>query len=156
VKSTKYLIITVLLVTVVGAGSFFAGTKYQSGCRSTFNSQLGNGQNFSRSGRQFPGGNGTNNGNPNGGFHPVNGEIINLGDNSLTVKMPDGGSKIAVLTNSTIYNQTSPAAKSDLQIGNQVGVFGTTNSDGSVTAQTIQLNPLFRNSPAPSSPTHTP
>ena len=58
--------------------------------------------------------------------------------------MPDGSSKIAILTNNTVYNKSAKGTKDDLKTGEQVGVFGSTNPDGSVTAQDVQINPSVR------------
>jgi hypothetical protein len=60
---------------------------------------------------------------------------------SLTVKMTDGSTKIVVLSTSTAFMQSTKAALSDIKTGDTVNVVGTANSDGSVTAQDIQINP---------------
>jgi hypothetical protein len=124
----KKLIIVGLVVAVIfGAGGFFVGTKYQQTRRTAIFNQTGN-----RNGQgQVRGIN----------FRPVNGEIINTDDKSITVKMQDGSSKIVLFSDQTQINQATTATKSDLKTGNTVAVFGTANSDGSVTAQSIQLNP---------------
>jgi hypothetical protein len=62
----------------------------------------------------------------------------------MTVKIADGSSKIVLLGASVTVSKTSDGSKDDLKTGAKVGVFGTDNSDGSVTAQNIQLNPTFR------------
>jgi len=48
------------------------------------------------------------------------------------------------MSDATQINQVASATKSDLKVGTTVVVFGQTNSDGSVTAQNIQINPLPR------------
>lgn len=78
----------------------------------------------------------------NGGM--VSGEILSQDDKSITVKLADGSTKIVILGDSTTYSKTESGVKSDLKIGTQVGVFGTENSDGSVTAQNVQINPQLR------------
>lgn len=74
----------------------------------------------------------------------VVGEIISQDSKSITVKLQDGSSKIVLLSDSATVSKTESGSKSDLKDGTTVAVFGTTNSDGSVTAQNIQLNPAFR------------
>lgn len=64
-----------------------------------------------------------------------------MDDKSITVKLQDGSSKIVLLSNTTAYNKSATGAKSDLKTGEKVAVFGTENSDGSVTARDVQLNP---------------
>lgn len=83
-------------------------------------------------------------GNGNGNFAPVRGEIISSDDKSVTVKMPDGSSKIVLLGGNTSISEATATSKESLKAGEQVVVFGSENSDGSVTAQTIQLNPQLR------------
>lgn len=81
----------------------------------------------------------------------VVGSVISMDDKSITVKMNDGTTKIVLFSDSTTYRNTVDAAKTDLKVGSEVAVFGAANSDGSVTATEVQLNPQFRNaSPAPS------
>ena len=72
-------------------------------------------------------------------FRPVSGEIIGSDDKSVTVKLQDGSSKIVLLSDSAQINKASVGAKEDLKTGENIVVFGTTNSDGSVTAQSIQI-----------------
>ena len=126
------IVIIVVVALLVGAGGFFAGMKYQ--------------QSKSPAGR-FGNLQGNRNGQfqqRNQGFRPVNGEIISSDDKSITVKLQDGSSKIVLLTDTTSLNKSTEGSKSDLKTGEQVVVFGMENSDGSVIAQNIQLNPLSR------------
>ena len=133
----KYLM-TVIVAIFVGVLVFLAGMKYQS-------SQATRGAN---PGRQFGTGNNTNGrqnglGRFGGTGRPVAGEIISLDDKSITVKLQDGSSKIVLLTSSTSIFKSSEASKSDLMSGIKVLATGAENSDGSITASNVQLNPTF-------------
>ena len=136
----KNILITGLVgVVMLGAG-FFAGIKYQQSKRVSF---IGNGQ-FNRNstmGSNAPRGN---------GFRPVNGEIIAVDDKSMTVKLVDGSSKIIILSQKTEYNKAAEGSVADLTVGTRVTVFGTDNTDGSVTAESVQLNPIIRALASPS------
>lgn len=134
-------ILTIIIVILVGVGTFFAGTKYQESKSPTFARQFTNNGQETRMNGQFQGnGNNTN----RMGFRPVMGEIISSDDKSITVKMQDGSSKIVLVSDSTDINKADKANKEELKVGEKVSVFGTSNSDGSVTAQSIQLNPIIR------------
>ncbi|KKU03386.1 MAG: hypothetical protein UX99_C0010G0007 [Candidatus Amesbacteria bacterium GW2011_GWB1_47_26] len=137
-KDPKLIIIVVVLLILVGGGSFFAGTKYQQGRRGQFAGQF-SGQQGDHT-NQFRQGSGF-------GLRPVNGEIISSDDKSITVKLQDGSSKIVLLSDTTTFSKSAEGAKSDLKVGERVAAFGTTNSDGSVTAQNVQINPAFRSQP---------
>ncbi len=141
-KNQNYIIIAIVAL-LVGAGAFYGGMKYQE----TKTPTLGNGQFFQRNGGgaggQFAGRSGQN-GQRGGGARPVNGEIISADDKTVTVKMTDGSSKIVILSDSTQINKAATGSKTDLKTGEKVAVFGTDNSDGTVTAQNIQLNPIMR------------
>lgn len=126
------IIIIVVVALIVGAGGFFAGMKYQQSKSPT--GRFGNPQG-NRNG-QFQ--------QRNQGFRPVNGEILSQDDKSITVKLQDGSSKIVFLTDTTSFSKSAEGSKSDLKTGEKVAVFGTDNSDGSVIAQNVQLNPQLR------------
>lgn len=130
IKNLNFLAV-ILLFVGLGVG-FFAGMKYQSGKATTQNS------------RQFTNGRGQF--GQRNGMRPVAGEILSSDSNSITVKLADGSSKIVLLSDKTQINKAETASVSDLKSGERVAIFGTENSDGSITAQNIQLNPQFRNS----------
>lgn len=131
----KYLL-TAIIAVAVGAVSFYAGIKYQESRRPAFSRQFGNVQGLR--GGQLTGG------QNRGEFRPVNGEIIASDDNSITVKLQDGTSKIIILSEKTQINKASEVARTELKTGERVAVFGTQNSDQSISAQNIQLNPMSR------------
>ena len=78
------------------------------------------------------------------GGRPVVGEIISLDDKSITVKLQDGSSKIILLPESVTVSKTDSGSKADLKNGINVGIIGTENQDGSITAQNVQINPAFQ------------
>lgn len=128
-------IMTLVMALVVGGIAFYGGMQYQQSKTPTggalgqgFRSGGGNGQLRARNGQ-------------NG--MAVRGEIISSDANSITVKLPDGSTKIVIVSVSTNVMQATSATKDDLKIGQMVAVFGTPDSDGSVTAQNIQLNPMM-------------
>ena len=126
-------VMTGIALVVVAVVAFFAGTKYQQNQTSQTSQTTqgtGRGQGRSRNG--------------GGGGGRVMGDILNADDKSITVKMPDGSTKLVLLSSTTAITTATAAAKTDLKVGTRVGVFGTDNPDGSTTAQTIQLNPMFR------------
>lgn len=128
------IVIVLFVAIVVGGGGFFTGMKYQQSKRpqSRFgNFQIGQAGQFGQ----------------RHGFRPVNGEIISTDDKSITVKLTDNSSKIVLLTDTTAINKSSEGSKEDLKVGEEVAAFGTENSDGSITAQSIQLNPILRGTP---------
>ncbi len=124
-------LIGVVLIVIALGGGFFAGMKYQKS-----KSPAGRLGNFQRTGNGTLGQRGADQ-----GLRPVNGEIINSDDKSITVKLQDGSSKIVFLTDTTAFSKSAEGSKSDLKKGEKVAVFGTENSDGSVTARNVQLNP---------------
>jgi hypothetical protein len=146
----KIISVAVITAVVVGAASFYGGMKYgQSKASKTASSNR----------QQFAGAVGAGAGNTNrrtgGTFGPnsagfISGSIISKDDKSITVqsrdaRLPDGqgGSKIVFLGSSTSISKTTNGSISDLAVGEPVVVNGTANSDGSVTAQNIQIRPAM-------------
>jgi len=139
-KKNNLLMIAVVAL-IVGAISFWGGMQYQK-------SRISN---LARG--QFPGGQNNLDGNQRGQgntqrMQPLSGEITSQDETSLTVKTQDGSSKIIVFSEKTVVNKTSEGSKSDLKTGEQVTVIGTSNSDGSLTAQTISIGNSFLGMPA--------
>jgi len=71
----------------------------------------------------------------------TSGEIISNDDKGVTIKLQDGGSKIIFLSTTTTVAKTATGSVADLTVGTQVFVTGATNTDGSVTAKSIQIRP---------------
>lgn len=135
------LIVTIIIAVAIGIAGFFGGMIYQQNKTSKIAAQqdiTGNARGFTRG--QNAGRLGAGNRGINGAF----GQIVTIDANTMTIKMQDGSSKIVNLSSTTTISKTDTALKTDLKAGVQVAVMGTTNSDGSITAQNVQLNPLIR------------
>ena len=168
--SNKTIIPIIILVALIfGGGGFYGGIIYSKSKspNASAQSNFQNLQNLSPEERQQrfqqAGANGGafrigRNGAQNGGF--ASGEIISKDDKSITVKMrtpglnsnvnsgEQGSSKIVFYSDSTAVDKTVSSTVSDLEIGKIVTINGSANSDGSITAQSIQLRllPLNQNS----------
>lgn len=129
--------VTVFLITIgVGAICFFGGMKYQESVLQTVR-QIGYGSGGMRTvGTRISGQQNRM------GIRPINGEILSADEDSVTVKTLDGGSRIVLYTEKTTINKASVGEKSDIKSGEKVMIIGTENADGSMTAQSIQLNPI--------------
>ena len=120
----KNNLIQIILVAVIVSGlAFFAGIKYQQSKTPAF--------------RQMMDRNGTRPGINQTGIRPINGTILSIDEQSLTVELPDGSTKIVFIGTNTKINKASPIEFVNLNKGDSVNLFGTQNSDGSITAQTI-------------------
>ncbi len=136
----KTIIIFIIVAALIGGGAFYGGMVYGK-------SQSGSTRNFANGARQGLGVNGAggfarNGTGATGNGNVVSGQVIAKDDKSITVQLPNGsGSKIVFLSPSTQIMKTATGSTSDLQIGENLSVNGQANSDGSVTAQTIQIRP---------------
>jgi len=141
----KGIIIGIVVVLAVGVGGIFAGMQYQKTKAPSFNGRdSGNvrGQ-FTQGGDHQPGQDDGFRGRFSDQGRPVSGEVIAKDDESITVKVQEGGSKIIFISDTTTVAKTDEGSLDDLTEGMQVLVFGSENDDGSVTAENIQLNPEF-------------
>ena len=134
-------------IVVIGIGSFYAGSSYGKSHVSVL------GSDNAASGQQVAGARGAFRGggrNRGGGF--AAGDIIAKDATSVTVKMRTasttdeqgalggaGGSKIVFFSSTTDIGKAAKASPDELVVGTRVIVNGTPNSNGSVTAQSIQI-----------------
>jgi hypothetical protein len=121
------LLLIVIISLLIGVSGFFAGMKYQQGKQPTFSRQFGRERGAGRPGSR-----------------QTIGEIISRDDKSITVKLQDGSTKIVLFSETTVINKAVRATIDDLKNGERVAVFGTENTDGFISAQNIQLNPMLR------------
>jgi hypothetical protein len=132
-------IIAAAAVVILMAASFWGGTLYAkqgTSARGNFGQfGMGNGT-FMRTGA---GGFSTMGGRASGSV--TSGEVLSQDGSSITLKLMDGGTKIVLLSASTTVSKTSAGSVGDLSPGTSVFVMGTQNSDGSITAQSVQLRP---------------
>lgn len=130
----KNILITIFITLTVSASlGFFLGTKYQQSKTPEFFRNMPS--DFRQTRGQFPPRADREN------INTVRGEIIGRDDTTVTVKLPDDSSKIIILTDSTKINKSETGSAEDLSEGAQVTISGQANSDGSLTAQNILVNP---------------
>lgn len=137
----KLLLVAVAVAVLVGGGAFYGGMQY---------AQAGRGGNFANvtpeQRQQFMANTGdagfrAGQGRGGAGAGFVSGEIISKDDKSITVKVRDGGSKIVFYSDSTEIGKFTSGSRADLKVGETITTTGSANSDGSLTAQSIQMRP---------------
>lgn len=128
--------VLIAVAVVIMGGSFYGGMAYAKtstkGSASSFRQGMPNGI----TGRQ--GAVGARMGGA-GGF--TTGEVVSKNANGFTVKLRDGGSKIVITASSTAIGKMTQGSMDDVTDGTSVVVSGTSNSDGSITATTVQIRP---------------
>jgi len=136
---------------VIAGGAFYGGMAYAQTNRTaqanlfqggSFSQQAGGG----RAGRGAGGAGGFQGRGGIGGMG-INGQILSMDDKSLTIQLANGGSQFVFFSPTTPILKFSTGTTADLQKGVNVSATGTTNSDGSVTAQMIQIRPAGMNFP---------
>ena len=130
---SKHLLLALVGIVVVGGGSFYGGMTY--GKSSAVSAQTA--MDAARGGRFRGMGGGNGGGRMGGGF--LGGDVIAKDATSLTIKLRDGGSKIIFYSSSTQMHKQATGTIDEIAIGKQIMVTGDTNTDGSVTASSIQL-----------------
>ncbi len=140
----KKIIPIIITAVVVGGIGFYGGMKYGQGA----GAQGIVGQGGSATGGFGSAGAGRRNGGfgqNGGGF--ASGDILSKDDKSITLKLQNGGSQIVFFSSSTRVMKEVEGSANDLTTGGRVTVTGTSNQDGSLTAQSIQLRPQMPASP---------
>ena len=128
----KTIIGAVVAVIIVGGGAFYAGMVYRKG-QAPQHGQFGTGQ---FAGRTGAGARGT----AGGSF--TAGQIVSSANGSITIQAAMGSStEIVLISNSTQILKSVSGSMSDLTQCANVVVTGSMNSDGSLTAQSIQIRP---------------
>lgn len=129
-NKTKIIVGAAILSVIM----FFGGYEYQKTTTPTTNSkaQFGTGTTSNQRGVRM-GAAGA------GGF--TSGQIISMDAKSIVVGLRTGGSKIVFFSPSTTIEKQAAGTTSDLTANTQVSITGTTNADGSITAQSIQIRP---------------
>ena len=141
-NTIKKLLPIIVIIIVVGVGAFYGGMKYdQSKAAANLSANF---QNRQMAGSGTGSRNGTFGNRASGGF--VSGEIISKDDKSITVKLQEAwdgrASKIIFYSDSTEVGKFISGTPVDLEIGKTMMVNGKANSDGSITAQSIQLRQI--------------
>lgn len=141
----KNKIIVPILVTVVVAGGigFYAGMQVGKGAApasgGSVSYQGGGGQGF-QGGAGGPSGAGRRGGLAGG---IVTGQVLSLSGGNLTVQSRSGSSQLVILPGSAAVTKSVSGSASDITAGETVMIQGTPNSDGSITAQTVQIRPTM-------------
>jgi uncharacterized protein YneF (UPF0154 family) len=129
----KIYLFFLLLLVIVLVGGFFGGMKYEESqvlknltpekMREIFQQTRGQFQTQrQRIGQGF-----------------ILGEVISKDEKSLTIKLPDGSTRIVFLSESTQILKSVQGNIQDIEIGKQVIVSGEQTTEGFLTAKTIQI-----------------
>ena len=156
----KLIPVFVLIVLIVGAGAFFGGMKYGQTKNKTV---FGRGDFPDMANGQRPGGAQFGQGGAKGfGGGMVNGTILAMDDKTITVSVrtpgangaadTNAGSKIILFSGTTQIMKSTTGVIGDLKVGDNLVVTGKTNTDGSVSAESIQLRPVVAAPAAPAQP----
>jgi hypothetical protein len=124
-KKIVWGIVEIIILVIV----FFVGASYGKGQTSTSTSSAATAYGGARTKGAGGFGGGTV------------GQIISKDATSITVALTSGGSKIIFLDNTTPITKQVSGTTTDLSVGTNVAVTGTANTDGSVSAQSIQIRP---------------
>jgi len=129
---------------VVAGGAFYGGMAYAQSSRSA-QANVFQGGNGSQQGGRRAGGAGGQGGFGGGagarGGNFINGQVIAKDDKSITIQLRNGGTQFVFFSPTTPIMKLATGTADDLQKGTNVMVSGTATSDGSVTAQMIQVRP---------------
>jgi hypothetical protein len=134
--SKNQIIGAVVVLIIVGGSAFYGGMSYAGSqtplLRQGFAGQAGGTGTFAgRTGAR---------GGATGGF--TAGTIVSSSNGTISIQQQNGSStEIVLIAPSTQILTTTAGGASDLGVGAMVTITGTANSDGSMTANSIQIRP---------------
>jgi hypothetical protein len=136
----KQTLIIAAVALVIGlGGGYWGGHAFASGTTTPTNGT------FTRGGGgagTFAGGRGA--GGAGGGF--LSGTVAAKDATSVTIDTRDGSSHVVLVSPTVSVAKSVAGTLADVGIGSTVIVMGTTNSDGSLSATSIQLRPAMTQS----------
>lgn len=128
-KNKNLVILVSAVIAAAGAG-FYGGMRYQIAQRVVGRNF---GQNVANNTQQRPGGL---------AGRPIRGEVLSIDKGTMSIKMADGSSKLVLFQDKTEFDKSVTSSPDEIKVGSQVSAFGTPNSDGSTTAQSVQIMPI--------------
>lgn len=128
----KEKIVLGIIVVVLMTASFYSGVRY-GGKKSV--TPFGQGDRLMTNSAQ-------RNGSRTAFGGAIMGDIIAKDQTSITIKTREGSSRIVFFATSTQISKSSTSTADDLDIGASVTVNGSSNTDGSLNAQMIQIRPI--------------
>ena len=143
---TVGIILGVVVLLLVAGGSFFGGTLYgKSQAQTAFAVRRpgafpGAGENGQFTGQGQPGTNAR--AGAQGGM--LFGQIKEIGDGVLTVTDTNGKETRVTVTDTTLIEKQASVKLTDLAQGETVMVSGSTGTDGTITARSVQVAPMGR------------
>jgi hypothetical protein len=133
-KGSSNMLIWIILIIVVGAGSFYGGVSYEKGHDTTTTA--------SKTGSSNPRGGFGDSGRFGGGDH-VFGEVTAISASSITIEDSRSGTSttLAITSSTKITDNGQTASVSSIQTGTEVVV--SENTSDTSQAASIMVNPSF-------------
>jgi len=149
-NKTLQIIVGLIVLIAVAAGSFYAGTVYaQQQQTANRAAQLASrqGQNPNQNIDNADGNAARNQqggrlGNQGGGG--TAGQIQEIDGDTLIVTTRNGNQIKVLVTDTTLIEKYASASTTDLEIGETLVISGSKNEDGSITARSLQVAPAGR------------
>lgn len=147
-----------MVVLLIGSGTFYGGFLYGksqlafssgfSGRNSAFPGRNTDGSARSRDGQgQAMGSRDVNRGNQDSVF----GEVLSKNDTSITVKTPNGGSRIVYVSDKTSTGVSDSTALANVSVGQEIMASGAGGNEGALVAHMILVYPVDQSASEPAS-----
>lgn len=140
------IIVVVVVVLVVAAGSFYGGMTYGKSQASAATPAGFPGFDGQGAPRDFQGFRGQGQNGAADGVQPGStfGQIESIDGNTLSITDRNGNPVTVQVTDTTLIEKNASVSVSDLATGDTVIISGSDNTDGSITARSVQVAPAGR------------